>query len=224
MILPWRWNIFFIRNKLDFKHYYLIICLFFYFGENNFMGKNFLKNYGVLLFFIGVFLFLYFLNAIFPTQSDDLGAELGGLTAAVNSYNNWNGRFGELLRVSFGSYLATTPFYAPMNALVGATVIFLVFLLVFARRPESTLKDISILSILIVFLLIDNSLCFGSFFYWDAGSFNYLWAWLLILLWILPYRFYWQGIITNKSDYMETNKIFKTIFFAFYRVYCRVVN
>ena len=164
MILPWRWNIFFIRNKRDFKHYYLIICLFFYFGENNFMGKNFLKNYGVLLFFIGVFLFLYFLNAIFPTQSDDLGAELGGLTAAVNSYNNWNGRFGELLRVSFGSYLATTPFYAPMNALVGATVIFLVFLLVFARRPESTLKDISILSILIVFLLIDNILCFGSFF------------------------------------------------------------
>ena len=116
--------------------------------------SNFLKNYGVFLFFIGVFVFLYFLNAIFPTQSDDMGAGFGGLTAAINSYNNWNGRFGELLRVSFGSYLATTPFYAPINALVGTAVIFLIFLITFARKPEVSLKDFSILLILSVFFTI----------------------------------------------------------------------
>ena len=103
--------------------------------------SNFLKTYGGFIFFIGVFVFLYFLNAIFPTQSDDMGAGFGGLTAAINSYNNWNGRFGELLRVSFGSYLATTPFYAPINALVGTAVIFLIFLITFARKPEVSLKD-----------------------------------------------------------------------------------
>ena len=177
--------------------------------------SNFLKTYGVFIFFIGVFVFLYFLNAIFPTQSDDMGAGFGGLTAAINSYNNWNGRFGELLRVSFGSYLATTPFYAPINALVGTAVIFLIFLITFARKPEVSLKDFSILLILIVFLLFDESFCFGAVFYWAAGSFNHLWAWLLILLWVLPYRFYWHRIITNKINYIETNKILKTIFLLF---------
>lgn len=177
--------------------------------------SNFLKTYGVFIFFIGVFVFLYFLNAIFPTQSDDMGAGFGGLTAAINSYNNWNGRFGELLRVSFGSYLATTPFYAPINALVGTAVIFLIFLITFARKPDVSLKDFSILLILIVFLLFDESFCFGAVFYWAAGSFNHLWAWLLILLWVLPYRFYWHRIITNKSNYIETNKILKTIFLLF---------
>lgn len=176
------------------------------------LKKIFLKNNAVILFFIGVFIFLYFLNAIFPTQSDDIDAIFGGLTAAINSFNNWNGRFGELLRVSFGSYLTVTPFYAPMNALVGTSVIFLLFVAIFAKKPQSVLKDISILLVLIVFLLIDIGSCFGSFFYWAAGSFNYLWAWLLILLWILPYRFYWQGVIVNKKKYLKDNNIIKTIF------------
>ena len=152
--------------------------------------SNFLKNYGVFLFFIGVFVFLYFLNAIFPTQSDDMGRGIGGISAAITSYNNWNGRFGELLLVAFGSHLSTTPFYAPINAIVGTAVIFLVFLLIFARKPEFCFKDFSILLILIAFLMIDRVFSFGSVFYWAAGSFNYLWAWFLIILWILPYRFY----------------------------------
>ena len=91
---------------------------------------------GYVLPFLCVFIWLYFLNAIFPTQSDDLGCGIGGLSAAINSYNNWNGRLGELLRVAFGSYLATTVWYAPINAFIGATVILLLFVIVFARVPK----------------------------------------------------------------------------------------
>ena len=163
-----------------------------------------LKNHrvidrNVVLFFGGVFAFLYFLNAIFPTQSDDLGCGIGGLSAAIDSYNNWNGRLGELLRVAFGSYLATTVWYALINALVGTTVILLLFIVVFARGPKLTLKDGSIFLILIAFLLVDFGFCFGSVFYWAAGSFNHLLAWFFILLWILPYRFYWQNIFDHNS-------------------------
>lgn len=175
--------------------------------------SNFLKNYGVFLFFIGVFVFLYFLNAIFPTQSDDMGRGIGGISAAITSYNNWNGRFGELLLVAFGSHLSTTPFYAPINAIVGTAVIFLVFLLIFARKPEFCFKDFSILLILIAFLMIDRVFSFGSVFYWAAGSFNYLWAWFLIILWILPYRFYWQSFFDNlKYNNGNSNKILTLLF------------
>lgn len=170
-----------------------------------------LVDRGIVLFFSGVFVFLYFLNAIFPTQSDDMGCTIGGLSAAIQSYNTWNGRLGELLRVAFGSYLATTVWYAPINAFAGASVILLLFIVVFARVPKFTLKDSSVFLILIAFILVDNSCCFGSVFYWAAGSFNYLWTWLLIFLWVLPYRLYWQHII-EKQDQNYENNLIKTIF------------
>ena len=170
-----------------------------------------LVDRGIVLFFSGVFVFLCFLNAIFPTQSDDLGYGIGGLSAAIHSYNNWNGRLGELLRVAFGSWLAATPWYAPINAFAGTVVIFMLFVVVFGRRPKWGVKDISILLMLISFLLVDFGFCFGSFFYWAAGSFNHLLAWFFILLWIFPYRFYWQGILTA-NEYRDGHKLFKTVF------------
>ncbi|MEL3908173.1 MAG: DUF6056 family protein [Treponemataceae bacterium] len=145
-----------------------------------------------VVYFLTVFIFLCFLNAIFPTQSDDIGREIGGIKAAKTAYDGWNGRFGELLLVAFGSWFSTTPFYAPINALIGASVILMIFALIFARLPKLTLKDASIFMMLITFLMLDPAFSFGSVFYWAAGSFNYLWAWFLILLYLLPHRFYWQ--------------------------------
>ena len=81
------------------------------------------KNTFIFLFIL-VYCFLLFLNIIFPTQSDDIGRKIGGLKAAINSYLSWNGRFGELLLVSFGSYLSTTPFFAPLNSLFGTISIY----------------------------------------------------------------------------------------------------
>ena len=52
------------------------------------------------------------MNFIFPTQSDDIGRKIEGIGRAVQSYMTWNGRFGELLLVTFGSFFSTTPFYA----------------------------------------------------------------------------------------------------------------
>ncbi|MEL3901398.1 MAG: DUF6056 family protein [Treponema phagedenis] len=173
--------------------------------------NTFFINRGALLFFIGVFIWLWYLNAIFPTQSDDMGAGYGGVSAAIHSYYTWNGRFGELLRVSFGSYLATTVWYAPINAFIGASVMLLLFFIVFARFPSLTLKDSSIFLILISFLLVDIGFSFGAVFYWAAGSFNYLWTWLLLFLWMLPYRLYWQRVI-DKQPAIPENKLLKTFF------------
>lgn len=177
------------------------------------LKENRVIDRDTVFFFFGVFAFLYFLNAIFPTQSDDLGYEIGGLSAAIDSYNNWNGRLGELLRVLFGSWFAATPWYAPVNALVGTTVIFMLFVAVFGRKPKCNLKDMSIFLILISFLLVDFGFCFGSFFYWAAGSFNHLLAWFFILLWVLPYRFYWQNIFDHNSR-QDERRILKAVFLS----------
>ena len=147
----------------------------------------------VLFVILGIFGFLYLLNALFPTQSDDIGRGIGGISAAIETYNNWNGSFGEMLLLAFGSWLSTTAWFAPLNAAAGTAVLYMLFDLVFARGPERSAKDIAILSVLSFFLLVDREVAFGSIFYWAAGSFNYLLAWFLLFVWLLPYRLYWQS-------------------------------
>lgn len=88
-----------------------------------------------LLLFFGLYIFFFTLNAMFPVQSDDLGAPLGNLDSMIGSYMHWNGRIGELLKVWFGSYLAHTPYFPFINALFGAAFLYLFFALIFGRFP-----------------------------------------------------------------------------------------
>ena len=157
-----------------------------------------------LIFFI-LYIFLFALNAIFPTQSDDLGATFRGIEGALSSYSNWNGRFGELLRVAFGSYLAHTPIFAFINAFFGALIFYLVFMLFFGRIPLFNLTDCAIIAFMLLSFMIFRA--FGAIFFWAAGSLNYLWAWSLILLWILPYRIFWQ----NKDNAKVDNSLVKAL-------------
>lgn len=153
-----------------------------------------------LLCFELVFAFLLFLNAIFPTQSDDLGKKITGIQGAIKVYKTWNGRFGELLLKSFGHYFATSLWFTPINALLGSSVIFLIFINLFGRLPKNTAKDITSFAIIFAFLMIDPVFCFGSVFYWAAGSFNYLLAWFLILLVLTPISLFWHKIETTKKQ------------------------
>lgn len=150
--------------------------------------------------FILLYALLFYLNAIFPTQSDDLGNKIGGLKAAINSYKGWNGRFGELLLKSFGSYFATTAFWPFVNAIVGTSVVMLIFLNMFGRFPKNSPQDISCFFVLVAFLMFDPVSSFGSIFYWAAGSFNYLWGWFFILLALTPIVFFWRGKTFSKPQ------------------------
>ena len=147
--------------------------------EGNFTGTKKILIQSLQIFSI-TYIFLFILNAFFPTQSDDFGRTLGGIKSAINSYLTWNGRLGELFLVSFGSYFSTTPFYALINAFIGSTVLFLLFYIIFDRFPKD-LSDISIYCIIVLFIMIDPCFSFGSVFYWAAGSFNYLYSWFYLL-------------------------------------------
>ena len=148
--------------------------------------------------FLLTYAFLVYLNMIFPTQSDDIGRKLEGIQRAINSYMHWNGRFGELILVTFGSYFATTPWYAFVNAAVGTSVIMMLFVLIAGRLPQSK-RDVAIFSMMCTFLMFDPVFSFGSVFYWAAGSFNYLWAWFFILFLLLPIGLFWHGKSFSKK-------------------------
>ena len=157
-----------------------------------------------LIFFTSLYLLFFILNFLFPTQSDDLGAGFGGLSAAYQSYIGWNGRLGDLARVAFGSYLAHTALYPFINALVCVAFVYLFFVLMFARLPfmcdskgESKMRDITTIAFILLCLFAFKG--FGSVFYWAAGSFNYLWAWVLIMAWCVPFRLFWGEVLAKDS-------------------------
>ena len=142
-------------------------------------------------------MFLLFVNVVFPTQSDDLGYTSTNFQAAINSYMNWNGRIGDMARVWFGSYLATMSVFNFINAFVGIGVLYLFFILLFGRLPKGGIESASIFAGIVVLILFDSA--FGAIFYWAAGSFNYLWAYFVILLWLLPYRIFWGRALAQTN-------------------------
>ena len=147
----------------------------------------------------GIFLFLYALNALFPPQSDDLGRGLGLLQGAISVYMNWLGRLGELLAAGFGSYFATTPYFAPLNALVGTYVIYALFFVIFGRKPNDTLQDLGTIALILFILMVDGSSSFGGIFIVVFGAFNYLLAYMLIFSFLIPYRILLSYILGRRA-------------------------
>ena len=153
----------------------------------------------IILFFITYFL-LFYLNFIFPTQSDDIGRKCGGIEKAIESYMHWNGRFGELLLVSFGSYFSTTIFYPFVNAFIGTSVIMMIYILILGHLPQYNNREISLYSLLVLFILFDPVFSFGSVFYWAAGTFNYLWSWFFLLVLLIPISMFWHKKIFSQKN------------------------
>ncbi len=162
-------------------------------------------------------IFLFVVNVLFPTQSDSLGVPYGGIKAAINSYMNWNGRFGELMAVAVLNYISSSVFFAFLNSMVSILFTLSFFILIFGRLPQT--RDDSVLIAIFIFCILAFSM-FGSIFIWASGSLNYLWAYCGIVLVGLPYRIFWnQYIQINSPSFFvniqsfETNMFLLSIFF-----------
>lgn len=177
-------------------------------GERTFASNPTLSKQQIyqISLFASLYLLFFTLNFIFPTQSDDLGAGFGGLSVAYKSYMTWNGRLGDIFKVAFGSYIAHTPLYPFINALFCVAFIYLFFILIFARLPfmgdsridsASHSHDIGVICFILICLFAFKG--FGSVFYWAAGSLNYLWAWVFIMAWCVPFRLFWGEIFAKDS-------------------------
>ena len=98
----------------------------------------------VIYFFCLLGGFFLALNALFPTQSDDLGAVSEGLSGAWRSYMNWNGRIFEMLRIAYVGALAPSVYFVIVNTLMGVGFVFLFFVFIFGRLPRD-FNDVVIL-------------------------------------------------------------------------------
>ncbi len=145
-----------------------------------------------------------------PPQADDIQAAISskdGIHAAIKSYMSWNARIGELLFVSFIGGLSDLTFDI-INALIGSIFIYMFFIFIFMRFPK-TRQDMRCI-VLICFLILYFS-PFGADFLWGAGSLNYMWGILLIIIALYPYRIFWNSIFINEIRQI-INPIFIPLF------------
>lgn len=166
------------------------------------------------------------LNALFPAQSDDLGAHIGTVESIKYSYLHWNARLGELLRVWFGSYLASTAYFAFINPLFCVGLLYLLFGLLFGHTPRLFIaqnlsqqpsqtkgtinfSDLAILCFILLVFMLNRG--FGAIFFWAAGSLNYLWAYCLILAFCLPYRMLVAKSFAPQAKIKSTTQTAQTI-------------
>ncbi|WP_300897113.1 DUF6056 family protein, partial [uncultured Helicobacter sp.] len=150
----------------------------------------------VILYFCVFSGFLLALNALFPTQSDDLGVAAEGLKGAWRSYMNWNGRIFEMLRVAYIGAIAPSAYFVILNTFVAVAFIFGFFIFIFARLPQS-FDDVVILSVLLLIVMYCSA--FGSIFLWAVGSLNYLWAYCALVYSFIPYRLFWARYMACES-------------------------
>lgn len=175
--------------------------------------QSFLDSKISLFLFVLIFLYLFALNIFLPPQADDIHASIrakDGFQAAINSYMSWNARIGELVFVSFiGGWSDIT--FDFVNALLGSIFIWVFFYFIFVRFPNN--KD-TVCILLICFLLLYFA-PFGADFLWGAGSLNYMWGILLMMIALLPYRIFWNDVFTDKNQqrWMMANPLF--IFISF---------
>ncbi|RAX53137.1 hypothetical protein CCY99_05975 [Helicobacter sp. 16-1353] len=174
------------------------------------------RNVAFKLFFIslGIFLFLLCLNFLLPPQADDLYAAIkakDGIKSSIESYLSWNGRIGELLFVGFVGGI-NEHLFDVLNAFVGTIFIFIFFIFIFAKTP-STSKDF--LTILLICFLLLYFAPFGADFLWGAGSVNYMWGILLLMLVLLPYRLFYQDIFTHQKTLFCVKNRFLPLFIIF---------
>ena len=83
-----------------------------------------------------------------------------------------------------------------INALIGATFLFLLFFLIFGQFPRDR-RGRALYALLLLLILCTTM--FGSVFVWISGAVNYLWGFLLILLWWLPIRFFLSSGFTLRK-------------------------
>ncbi|WP_334087244.1 DUF6056 family protein [Helicobacter typhlonius] len=162
----------------------------------------------VIYFFCLLGGFFLVLNALFPTQSDDLGAVSEGLSGAWRSYMNWNGRIFEMLRIACVGALAPSVYFVILNTLMGVGFVFAFFVFIFGRLPRD-FNDVVILSLLMFVLMFQSA--FGSIFLWAAGSLNYLWAYCALLCSFIPYRLFWGDIFEQDSKGICKSNVVKEL-------------
>ncbi|RAX51489.1 hypothetical protein CCY99_08945 [Helicobacter sp. 16-1353] len=174
-----------------------------------------LKNYKTLSIFSFIFIYLFILNYFTPIQGDDWNYLLSpkdAIDTGIKVFLTWNSRLGEFLH---SSYLIRLPFFIfdLFNAFVGSIFIFLFFYFCFLRLPKNMADFGLIATLLVSFMLL---LSFEEVFLWGSGSANYLWTFVVVGIFLLPYRIFFNDLKSFKKMPKFLDSIyFYILFFIF---------
>lgn len=154
-----------------------------------------------------VFFVILFLNILTPLIADDIGylyifgeaEEVSSLSDLIYSqkvhYMRWGGR-------SVVHFIAQALLQAPslvadiLNAAMYLAFIFLIYFHIKGKTSKHSLSLFVLLNLMVWFVIP----MFGDTVLWLTGSANYLWGTSIILLFLLPYRFYkGERKVMNKS-------------------------
>ena len=141
-----------------------------------------------------ILVIMFVLNRLAPMIADDFCYAASGVsevwTTAVSQYFTWNGRFPAHL---FGPLFTLAPsgVFDLVNTMVFGVL--LGAMTVVARGSRISKPDLAWPPVLAFFLLWFGLPDFGQTALWQMGSANYLWTTTLVVLFLIPFRFLWQG-------------------------------
>lgn len=151
-----------------------------------------------------------FLYRLFGCENKGLVSDerIGSISDIVHSqyahYFSWGGRSVNHVIAQFLLYVGT-PFNKILNAL--AFVSFVFVLCLFTKKNDAGLK--LSMPLLVTLLLFFSVPVLGSTILWITGSANYLWGTLILLLFLLPYKnFYNQIDVSFKCNTLKGIALF----------------
>lgn len=175
------------------------------------LGEKNINFWRVLigLFLITIFVYLFKLNTFAPYVADDysLGSstiDVKGITAIkkifehqVSSYFGWSGRVISLSTVHLFLWIGKDYFNL-------FNVLFFIALIVLISQYSKLRKFDNKEDLFVIFMTF--AFCWfclptlGETFFWVTGSINYLWPTVVVLLFLLPYRYLYENKILIKDN------------------------
>lgn len=157
-----------------------------------------------------VFSLILLLNILTPYIADDFVYQLifgtkeyvtnvGDIfESQLNHYDKWGGR--SVVHFIAQVLLLLPPFLADvLNSMAYLLFVYLIYLHIIGKKGRHSLSLFVLINLAAWFFMP----MFGDTVLWITGSANYLWGTTILLLFLLPYRFY-NGVVNDKKKAFVT--------------------
>lgn len=159
---------------------------------------------------IAIFAIILKLNQLTPLWADDFCRldthfSVGSaITKTLTAYFNWSGRVVPLFftYLTFGNFPNSIPVFNIVNSLIFTSLIYIVFIISFDRKPIGLRDAVKIALIFDLIFIATKGI--GEVVFWKTGSIGYLWGATFELLYLIPLFLYSRG----KTKLIENKKYF----------------
>ena len=149
--------------------------------------------------FVATFCFMMMFHLIFRAQGDDFDHYFKAIDKNwkfYNSYFVWCARIGEIFYTGYFAKFNDTLFLKLLASLVATLFCIGFFTLIFGRVPKNKEDVLSFIFIAFCLITLND---FAATMLWNSGWVNYLFGFMLIVYFLLPFRLYYQSVIEKRD-------------------------